>query len=190
MTFAAKGVISIIAGICLMYAPKNDLMLMTHIVGWTMLGLAIIEMINAAYRRTKSHNVGFSLFLGIIEMAISVALLFTIDPSVSGEDDLNWLRIIYLAAYVAFTSVVTIVMGFTGVTNMTDRAMWVINGMIGCVLACMMFGGTGLGSAAYISLFGTYLLVNGLTDLFFGIHAKDQRIEQKLARRAARKGKK
>ena len=66
MTFAAKGVISVIAGICLMYAPKNDLMLMTHIVGWTMLGLAIIEMVNAAYRRTKAHNVGFSLFLGLV----------------------------------------------------------------------------------------------------------------------------
>ncbi len=187
LTFATKGVISIVAGLCLMYVPKNDVTLLAQIVGWTILGLAIIEMINATYRRTKSHNVGFALFLGLLEMAVSVAILYTVDPKVFGDNDLTWLRIVILASYVAFASIVTIAMGFISLTNATDRMMWIINGMIGCVIACMLFGGTSLGSGAYIALFGTYLMVNGITDLFFGVHSKDEVIQARLARRAARK---
>ena len=54
----------------------------------------------------------------------------------------------------------------------------------------VMFGGTELGQGAHIQLFGSYLLINGITDLFFGVHSKDQLIAAKEARKAARKAKK
>jgi len=181
-----KGAISVVAGLCLMFAPKNDLSLMTQIVGWTMFCLAFIEIANVVYRTRRSHNWGFPLVLGVIELFIAVALLYTIDPGMKSADDLTWLRITYLSAYVVFASIVTIVMGFASFNNMTDRFMWIVNGMIGSILAFMMFGGTNLGAVAHIEMFGTYLMVNGLTDLFFGIHSKDQELEAKLAAKEKR----
>ena len=189
LTFAMKGVISIVAGLCLMFAPKNDIKLMSSIVGWTMFGLAFIELANVVYRTKRSHNWGFPLFLGAIELFIAVALLYTIDPN-SASDEMTHLRIIYLASYVIFASVVTIAMGIASFKNMTDRFMWIVNGMIGAILAFMMFGGTQLGQFAWVELFGTYLLVNGLTDLFFGIHSKEEKLEDKAMRKALRKAKK
>lgn len=200
LTFAMKGAISVVAGLCLMFAPKNDLSLMTQIVGWTMFGLAFIEIANVLYRTRRSHNWGFPLLLGAIELFIAVALLYTIDPNAKTADELTWLRITYLSAYVVFASIVTIVMGFASFDNVTDRFMWVVNGMIGSVLAFMMFGGTTLGAEAHIAIFGSYLMVNGLTDLFFGVHSKEELLssynrkpaatKKVVAKSTAKKGKK
>jgi uncharacterized membrane protein HdeD (DUF308 family) len=191
LTFAAKGVLSTIAGLCIMFAPKSDgLDLITQIVGWTMFGLAMVEILNVLYRKKKSHNWGFPLVLGLIELGIAVGLLFSLSPNASAEE-LFTIRISLLSAYVAFASIVTIAMGFVSFENMTDRFMWVVNGMLGCVIAAMMFGGTNLGQAAHIELFGTYLMVNGITDLFFGVHSKDEMVELRASRKvAAKKGKK
>jgi uncharacterized membrane protein HdeD (DUF308 family) len=67
---------------------------------------------------------------------------------------------------------------------MTDRFMWIVNGMLGCVLALVMFNGTSM--LTHLKLFGTYLMINGLTDLFFGIHSKDEMAELHAERVAAR----
>ena len=198
LTFAMKGAISVVAGLCLMFAPKNDLSMMTQIVGWTMFGLAFIEIANVLYRTRRSHNWGFPLLLGAIELFIAVALLYTIDPNAKTADELTWLRITYLSAYVVFASIVTIAMGFASFDNITDRFMWVVNGMIGCILAFMMFGGTTLGAEAHIAIFGSYLMVNGLTDLFFGVHSKEELLSsynrkpvaKKETVKTAKKGKK
>lgn len=189
LTFATKGVVSVIAGLCLMFSPRNNIDTLTHIVGWTMFGLAFIEIANVVYRKKKSHDWGFPLLLGFIELIIAICLLFTIVPNANPKD-LFTVRIILLSSYVVFASLLTIAMGFVGFSNMTDRAMWVINGMLGCVIACMMFGGTTLGNIAHIILFGTYLMVNGITDLFFGIHSKDEMVELRTSRKLAKKGKK
>ena len=187
LTFAMKGAISVVAGLCLMFAPKNDLSLMTQIVGWTMFGLAFIEIANVLYRTRRAHNWGFPLLLGAIELFIAVALLYTVDPNATTADELNWLRITYLSAYVVFASIVTIAMGFASFDNITDRFMWVVNGMIGCILAFMMFGGTTLGAEAHIAIFGSYLMVNGLTDLFFGVHSKEELLSSYNRKPAAEK---
>lgn len=170
-----------------MFAPKNDLSMMTQIVGWTMFGLAFIEIANVLYRTRRSHNWGFPLLLGAIELFIAVALLYTIDPNAKTADELTWLRITYLSAYVVFASIVTIAMGFASFDNITDRFMWVVNGMIGCILAFMMFGGTTLGAEAHIVIFGSYLMVNGLTDLFFGVHSKEELLSSYNRKPAAKK---
>ena len=190
LTFAMKGAISVVAGLCLMFAPQNDLTLLTQIVGWTMFGLAFIELLNVVYRKRRSHNWGFPLFLGAVELLVAVLLLFALDPNQGNPDDLVWLRILYLSIFVIFVSVLTIIMGFASFTNMTNRFMWVVNGMVGAVIGFMMLGGTNLGAAAHIVLFGTYLMVNGMTDLFYGIHSKDELVEARASRKTTKKGKK
>ena len=183
--FVVKGIISLIAGLYMMFTPRQDADFLIQVVGWIMLGLAIIEVANVVYRKRRQHNWGFPLLLGAIEMAMSVALLYTINPNMTLSELLP-IRISLLAAYVLFASIVTIVMGFASFDNLTDRFMWVVNGMIGCVLGFVIFAGGSLGDVAHIMLFGTYLMVNGLTDLFFGVHSRDE-IGELRAERAARR---
>ena len=171
LTFAIKGAISVVAGFCLMFTRNDDVHLLTQILGWTMFGLAFIEIANVVYRKVRSHNWGFPLFLGALELAISIALLFTIDPNATDES----------------------------LIPTRDRFMWVVNGMVGAVLAVLMFGGASAANdttAAYfgakVLLFGTYLMVNGITDLFFGIHSRDEMAELHSGshEKATKKGKK
>lgn len=186
LTFALKGAISVIASMCLMFAGGGDTELLIQVVGWTMIGLGAIELANMIHRSHKQHNWGFPLFLGLLEIAIAISLLITTWPGV-GSSDLIWLRIAILSGYVLFASLVTILIGFGSFTNMTDRFMWVVNGMLGAILAFVMLPGSAYSPTAHISFFGVYLLVNGLTDLFFGVHSHDQALEAKAQRAAKRK---
>ena len=45
----------------------------------------------------------------------------------------------------------------------------------------VLFAGSGLSITMHIELFGTYLLINGITDLFFGVHSHDEALELKGA---------
>ncbi len=192
LTFALKGAISVVAGMCMMLATGGDTEILIQVVGWTMVGLGLIEIANMIHRSRRQHNWGFPLFLGLLEIAIAVSLLVTAIPGV-GAAELIWLRIAILSGYVLFASVATIVIGFGSFSNMTDRFMWIVNGMLGAVLAFVMFAGSGLSPTTHIELFGTYLLINGLTDLFFGVHSRDEALEAKAARttkRETKKGKK
>ena len=173
LTFALKGAISVVAGLCLMFTSSNDIQRLSQILGWSMFGIACVEIANVIYRKICSHNWSFPFFLGAIELAIAITLLCLSDPSYNIDNSVE-IRIAILFGYVLFASVLTIVMGFLHFRNMTNRFMWVVNGMIGCVLAFMILGGTNLGVAAHIDLFGTYLLVNGITDLYYAIHSKDE----------------
>ena len=183
LTFAIKGIISLIAGLCIMLTGRDSVSGLTWIVGMTMVGLAIIELTNCVHRKRRNHNIGFALFLGLLEMWIAIALLVANIPGIA-ENDLIVLRVSLLSGYVLFASVVTIVMGFKGFDNMTDRFMWIVNGMLGCVSALVMFNGTS--TLTHLKLFGTYLMTNGLTELFFGIHSKDEMAELHAERVAAR----
>ena len=184
--FFLKGVVSLIAGFYMMFTKHQDADFLIQIVGWTMLALAIIEIINVAHRSRRQHNWGFPLALGIVEMAMSVALLYTINPNMSLSELLP-IRLGMLAVYVLAASLITIVMGFRSFDNLTDRFMWVVNGMIGCVLGFVLFASGNISDVAHVMLFGTYLLVNGLTDLFYGIHSKDA-LSELHAERAHKRG--
>ncbi len=100
--FFLKGVISLLAGFYMMFTKHQDVDFLIQVVGWTMLVLAIIEVINVAYRSRRQHNWGFPLALGAVEMAMSVALLYTINPS-ANLSQLLPIRLGMLAAYVLAT---------------------------------------------------------------------------------------
>ena len=198
LTFAVKGAVSLIAGLCMMFTVKADMGYLTSVVGFALIFLGATEVVNAIHRIHHHQNWSFPFALGLIEFLIAICVLFTINTNLS-PDQLVWLRIILLSCYILFASVLTIIMGFMNYKNMTDRYLWIINGMIGCVLAFVMFADNGLSATTHIKLFGTYLLVNGLTDLFFGIHSKDEmdmlhkersEAHRKLLKRGSKKGSK
>jgi uncharacterized membrane protein HdeD (DUF308 family) len=173
LTFAVKGGVSLIAGLCMMLTAKADIGYLTTIVGLALIFLGATETVNAIHRIHHRQNWSFPFGLGLIEFLIAICVLFTVNPNLSPEQ-LIWLRIILLSSYILFASVLTIIMGFMNYKNLTDRYLWIVNGMIGCILAFVMFADNGLSVTTHIKLFGTYLLVNGLTDFFFGIHSKDE----------------
>ena len=103
LTFAMKGAISVVAGMCLMFANGWNTEILIHIVGWTMIGLGLIELINMVHRSHKQANWGFPLFLGLLEIAIAIVLLMTTIPGLRIEQQIPF-RIATLSGYVLFGS--------------------------------------------------------------------------------------
>ncbi len=192
--FVLKGLVSLGAGFYMMFTHRQDVNFLIQVVGWTMMVLGIIEVMNVVYRKRRAYNWGFPLALGVVEMGMSVALLYTVVPNATLAELLP-IRITMLACYVLVVSILTILIGFKSFSNLTDRFMWIVNGTLGCILAFVIFNAGNIDNIAHIMLFGTYLLINGLTDLFFGIHSKDElkeihseRALKRNERKAAKKG--
>ena len=173
LVFGIKGAIALIAGLCLMLTTKTDTTYLITIVALSMLGFSIVEIINTINRKRLEHNWGFPLAIGLVEFLISICLFFTI--GLFNNEGWNIaLRIPLLSVYTVIASLLSIFIGITCFEDKTDRFMWIVMGMVGCVLGFVMLAGSGLSETTHIQLFGTYLLVKGLTELIFGIHSRNE----------------
>lgn len=173
LVFAVKGTIALVAGLLLTLTTKSDTSYLAKMVGFAMAGLGIIEIFNTINRKRLEHNWGMSLAIGIVEFIIAICMLFTLNTGMhEGWNILT--RISLLSFYMLAASVLSIAIGFTCFKDNTDKFMWVVEGMVGAILAFVALGGSGLSDTTHIKLFGTYLMVRGLTDLVFGIHSREE----------------
>jgi len=173
LVFAVKGAIALVAGLLLTLTTKSDTSYLAKMVGYAMAGLGVIEIFNTINRKRLEHNWGMSLAIGIVEFIIAICMLFTLNTGMhEGWNILT--RISLLSFYMLAASVLSIAIGFTCFKDNTDKFMWVVEGMVGAILAFVALGGSGLSDTTHIKLFGTYLIVRGLTDLVFGIHSREE----------------
>ena len=194
MVFAVKGAIALIAGLFLTLTNKTDTTYLAKLVGFAMMGLGIIEIFNTINRKRLEHNWGMSLAIGVVELLIAICMLFTLNTGL--EEGWNVLiRIPLLSFYMLVAAILSIVIGFTCFKDDTDKFMWIIDGIIGSILAFVALGGSGLSDNTHIKMFGTYLLVRGLVELIFGVHSREELQDVAETRKAtqtkkAKKGRK
>lgn len=173
LVFAVKGGIALIAGLLLTLSNKSDTTYLAKMVGFAMAGLGVMEIFNTINRKRLEHNWGMSLAIGVVELIIAICMLFTLNTGLhEGWNILT--RISLLSFYMLASSVLSIAIGFTCFKDDTDKFMWIVEGMVGAILAFVALGGSGLSDTTHIKLFGTYLMVRGLTDLIFGIHSREE----------------
>ena len=182
LIFALLGIVTFISGLYLMFSPSEDVSHYMYVIGYILMSLAVVQVINVIYRRQRQHSWGISLGIGLFEFAVGLTLVLT--TSMSYE-----FHIALIAGYVLVRSISSIVSGFSSFTNMTDKFMWIIYGMVGSVLGFILLADPGVSETTFIRVFATFMLVAGLTNLMYGVHAKDELTEAKLAKKVG-KGKK
>lgn len=175
LIFALLGVVTFIAGLYLMFSPSSDVGHYVSVIGYVLMSLAIVQVINVIYRKQRQHSWGISLGIGLLEFAVGLTLVLT--ASMAYE-----FHIALIAGYVLVRSISSIVSGFSSFTNMTDKFMWVVYGMVGSVLGFILLADPGVSETTFVRVFATFMLVAGLTNLMYGIHAKDELTEAKAAR--------
>ena len=173
LVFAVKGGIALIAGLLLTLSNKSDTTYLAKMVGFAMAGLGVMEIFNTINRKRLEHNWGMSLAIGVVELIIAICMLFTLNTGLhEGWNVLT--RISLLSFYMLASSVLSIAIGFTCFKDDTDKFMWIVEGMVGAILAFVALGGSGLSDNTHIKMFGTYLLVRGLVELIFGVHSREE----------------
>lgn len=175
LIFALLGVVTFVAGLYLMFSRSEDLTRYITIIGYMLIGLAVVQIINIIYRKRRQYSWGIPLGIGVVELGVGLVLVLT--ATLSYE-----FHIALIAGYVLLRSISSIVSGFSSFTNMTDKFMWVVYGMVGAVLGFILLADPGVSKVTFIRVFATFMLIAGLTNLMFGIHSKDELRLEKEAR--------
>ena len=96
-----------------------------------------------------------------------------------------------LEAYTVIRGIFELVIGFRTTVDPTDRFIWVLCGVCGIVFGFVIFNSGHLANVDFIRFFGAYMMILGVSSLIYGIHNREQRIEDREARSlAAREAKK
>lgn len=167
LIFAIQGVIALFAGWYALFSPREDISHLVVVIGSALIGLAVIEIFNVIHRRSRQHDWGIPLVVAIIQAAIGTTMV------VANASD-HVLHIALLAGYTILYSITAIIIGFVSFDNMTDRFLWVVCGIIGAIIGFVLFSDPGLSETTFVKIFGSFLMVLGLTQLIFAIHSRDE----------------
>jgi len=172
LIFVIKGLVAILFGGLALFDMRRDMTSMVSLVGVFLLCLSIIEFINALYRAHMKTGWAVSVSLAVVDSVIALALLFTVDQSVT------W-HLFLIAGYTLLRGLFEIISGFRATVDPTDRFTWVFGGMIGAIMGVVILNS----GEFFLRFFGVYLLIFGTCSLFYGVHNRAQKLEDRAARR-------
>ena len=172
LLFITKGLVALAFGAISLFNMRRDIPYMITLVGIFLLSFSILEFINALYRARQKTGWAISVSLAIIDAVVALALLFTI------TQDSTW-HLYIIAGYTFLRGFFEIIAGFRATIDPTDRFTWVFGGMFGAIMGIIVFNSGDF----FVRFFGVYLLIIGTCSLFYGVHNRAQKIEDRAARR-------
>jgi uncharacterized membrane protein HdeD (DUF308 family) len=168
LVFSLKGVIALLLGWFIMFTNMDSFFSLVMIVGWTLILLGAVEVFNVVNRRYRQRDWGLSLSVAIIELGVglSVVVLADVEP---------WIILMIVGGYTILRGFFEVAIGMRGLTDKTDKFMWVVCGIFGAVTGFAIFTDQKnlLSETNFLRIFGTYMMVFGVTNLIFSIHSKN-----------------
>lgn len=174
--YAFQGVASLIFGGYILFAINDSIPELAAFVGVALLALGIIELFNLLYRKHFGGSLTLSLILAITEIAIAMLILFTRDQN------MVW-PLTLISIYTIGRGILEIVLSFVAITDKTDRFMWIVCGICGCIIGVVILNsGDFVSPTAFLKFFGSYMMIYGITNLFYGIHNRNELVHEKEER--------
>lgn len=168
LLYAFQGLISLLFGGFIMFTGIKEVSTLNTIVGCALLGLGVIEVFVLLCRKHFGGSLVISIILAVLEIAAAIMLLFF------NQDSMVW-QLTILAAYTISRGIIQIFLAFTSLTDKTDRFMWAVCGMCGCVIGiAILNSGAFADQTSFIKFFGTYMMVYGITNLIYGVHNRNK----------------
>ena len=180
MVFLIRGGLAAIFGFIALFGLMKDIGQTIAIISIFLLLMGIVDSVSALYASTKKHGWFNSVIDAVVDVAAALALLFW------GNGDLTICTII-LSVYTIASGIIDIFHGFLSTVDPTDRFIRILAGAIGCILGIVILNAGNFEVTTFIRFFGAYLLLVGVTSLIYGVHNRAQNIEDKVARKQARK---
>lgn len=178
--YAFQGVASLIFGAFVLFTPNDSIPGLVSLVGVALLCLGIIETFSLLYRKHYGGSLALSMILALSEITIALLLLFTKDYGMA------W-PLTLLSIYTLGRGILEIFLAFTAMTDRTDRFMWVICGICASVIGIVILNsGSFAVQTTFLQFFGSYMMVYGLTNLFYGVHNRNELARDKNEKRAKR----
>lgn len=180
LVFIFQGAIALFFGCLTLFTSDESSTGLMPIIGILLLALAIVEFANSLHRSRQRQGWLVSTLVALFDAGVGLVLLFVMN------EGMVW-HLSLLAAYTAIRGIFEIVIGFRTTIDPTDRFIWVLCGVCGIVFGFVIFNSGHLANVDFIRFFGAYMLILGVASLIYGIHNREQRIEDREARSIAAK---
>ncbi len=167
LIFAIQGLVALVFGWLIMFTNLAGTHTLVAAVGTVLLALGIIEIINVLNRRRKHFAWGLALTIAIVEIGVGLSLLLTKELSVA-------VHLSIIAGYTTVRGLFEVMIAVRSLSDLVTKILWIVTGAFGMVLGFVIFnsGNIDLANTTFIKLFGTYMMVFGLTNIIFGLHRK------------------
>lgn len=178
--FIMRGILAIGFGCFVLFNGVMDVNEAIVVIGILLLFMGTIDTVGALYNSAKRHGWFNSTLDALID--VIAALLLLLYPN----NDLTFCLIV-LSAYVVISGILDIFHGFLSTVDPTDRFIRVLAGVCGCIIGIAILNAGELEITTFLRFFGAYMLIVGTTSLIYGVHNREQDIEDKVARSEAAK---
>lgn len=180
LVFLFRGALATIFSCFMLFSGITEIGNIITIVSVFLLFMGIVDTVGALYSSTKKHGWLNAVIDALVDVvAALVLLLFT-------KDNLIY-SLIVVAVYVIVSGLIDIFHGFLSTVDPTDRFIRVLTGVAGCIIGAVIINSGDFEMTTFIRFFGAYMLLVGASSLIYGVHNRAQNIEDKVARKEARK---
>ncbi len=175
-----RGLLATVFGFTALFGVMTDMEMVISVIAVFLLFMGIVDSISALYASTKKHGWFNSVIDALIDVGTAVALLFF------ARNDLI-MSLVVIAVYTFVSGIIDILHGFLSTVDPTDRFIKLFVGALGCIMGFVILNAGSFEVMTFIRFFGTYMLVVGATSMIYGVHNREQKVEDRVARSQAAK---
>lgn len=175
LVFIFQGVIVLFSGCFTLFTSDRTSHNLIPFIGSTLLALAVVEFANSLYRSRQRSGWAVSTLVALYDVAFGIALIVLADKT------MPW-HLALLAAYTTLRGLFELLIGFRTTVDPTDRFIWVLCGICGVIFGVVILNSGHLTNIDFVRFFGAYMLILGVSSLIYGIHNRNQKQEDRLAR--------
>ncbi len=180
LVFIFQGVIALIFGCLTLFTADDSVAGLMPIIGIFLLALSVVEFANSLYRSRHREGWLVSVLVALFDAAFGLAILFT------ATQTMVW-HLSLVAGYTALRGIFELLIGFRTTVDPTDRFIWILCGVAGVIFGLVIFNSGHLENVEFLRFFGAYMMILGVSSLIYGVHNREQGVEDREARSLAAK---
>ena len=180
--FVVRGILAVIFGFLLLFNGVAGIENIIAEISVFLLLMGIVDSVSALYNSSRRRGWINSIIDAAIDIVAAVTLLFFAKDLVTS--------VIILSVYTLASGIIDVFHGFLSTVDPTDRFIRIMAGACGCIIGIVILNAGSFEITTFARFFGAYMLIVGVTSSIYGVHNRAQNIEDKVARKQARKQKK
>ncbi|MBQ2643625.1 DUF308 domain-containing protein [Candidatus Saccharibacteria bacterium] len=180
LVFIIRGTLAGAFGFIALFGRMTNIENMTAAISVFLLLMGVVDSVGALYNSTKKRGWINSVIDAGVDVVAAVVLLFF------ARNDLVT-SVIVLSVYTILSGVIDVFHGFLSTVDPTDRFIRILAGVCGCIIGAVILNAGNFEITTFIRFFGAYMLIVSVTSMIYGVHNRAQNIEDKIARKQAKK---
>lgn len=180
LVFLIRGGIAAIFGCFTLFRGMNSIEDTIAIASVFLLLLGIIDSIGALYSSTKKHGWFNAIIDAAVDVVAALMLLFFARNNLT-------VSVIIVSVYTIVSGIIDIFHGFLSTVDPTDKFIRILAGICGTVIGAVILNAGNFEITTFVRFFGVYMLIVGVTSGIYGVHNRQQDIEDRIARKQAYK---